>query len=504
TNQRGVEGEGVGVIQADAWHAAGFTGEGLRIGVLDLGFAGYEELLGEDLPENVPLKTFGWYDESEVHGTACAEIVHEVAPGAELVFAWYDGADASFGEAVEWLLAQDVDIITHSAGGVISPRDGTGWDAQVVDEVVAKGILWVNSAGNEADVHHRGTFTDTDGDGYHEFAPGEEMLAVYMWNYLRIYLLWDDNWTRPTQDYDLLIVDEDQNILARADDAQDGSEGQRPAEWVGIESDESVIYIMVQVYESDHPVTFDLFVSGPSAEIVAAVPQYSVTAPGDATGALTVGATEWDDDSLAYYSSQGPTNDERLKPEISAPAGVSGATYGPREFDGTSASTPHVAGAAALVWQAHPEFSRQQVVDFLISASRDLGPTGPDTGYGYGRLLLPPPGDEVIPPVTPGPGPSTTTPSPEVPVTPTSVAFVTPQPTTVLEDDDDEDGGVSLALIGLLIGGMGLGGMGLLLVSGLLFIRSRRAHQATTQPRPSYIPPPPPPSPQRRAGPPDA
>ncbi len=82
-----IEGEGITVIGADAWHQAGFTGAGLRIGVLDLGFAGYQDLLSVELPDDVAITTFGWYDDEEVHGAACAEIVHEVAPGAELLLA---------------------------------------------------------------------------------------------------------------------------------------------------------------------------------------------------------------------------------------------------------------------------------------------------------------------------------------------------------------------------------------------------------------------------------
>ena len=176
------------------WHQANVTGAGLRVGVLDLGFANYEDLLGVELPDAVSLATFGWTDEEEVHGTACAEIIHEVAPGAELFFAWYDGSDAAMGEAVDWLLEQGVDIVSHSASGLIGPRDGTEWDAQLVDELAAQGILWVNSSGNEGLAHYRGLFTDQDSNGFHEFAPGEEALALYNDGYVNVALSWEDDW----------------------------------------------------------------------------------------------------------------------------------------------------------------------------------------------------------------------------------------------------------------------------------------------------------------------
>ncbi len=469
-DQQGVIGEGVGTIGADTWHAAGYTGAGIRIGVLDLGFAGHEELLGRELPASAPLATFGWYDPEEVHGTACAEIIHEVAPDAELFFAWYDGADAAFGEAVEWLLSHDVQIISHSAGGVYSPRDGTGWDSSLVDDLSAQDVLWVNSAGNEADVHYRTRFNDSDGDGYHNFAPDQILLPIANWRYVEVYLLWDDDWNRPTRDYELLLLNAAGDILGSSQDLQNGQPGQHPVEWVAVESRDDFIYAAVQVYDDGgQPATFDLFAQGPGVALLEPVPQYSITSPGDAMGSLTVGAVEWHNETLAYYSSQGPTTDGRLKPEISAPTAVSGISYGNSGFDGTSASAPHVAGAAALVWQAHPQFTRQEVVDYLLAHTVDLGPAGADTGYGYGRLSLPPaPHAAFVPPPTPPTG--------EIPPVP----VVTPGPAS---------GGASnldwaLPLIGLLIGGFTLGGLGLLGLGGVLFVAGRRAAR-----RPPYVPP---------------
>lgn len=478
TEQGGDEGQGVGVIDADAWHQQGITGAGLRIGVLDLGFAGYEELLGVELPDDVPLATFGWYDSEEVHGTACAEIIHEVAPDADLFFAWYDGSDAAFGEAVDWLMAQGVQIISHSAGGIVSPRDGSGWDAQLVDSLAAQGILWVNAAGNEGDVHYRDTFLDEDGNGFHEFAPGEEQLIVYNWDsYLEVYLVWEDDWDSPTQDYELFLVDENGQTLASSEEPQDGTPGQTPAEGVAFETDEEVVYIMVQSYVTDAPVTFDIFVQG-DGELADPSPAYTVNSPGDAVGSLTVGAAEWKDDDLASYSSQGPTLDERLKPEISAPTGVSVATYGKYPFDGTSSSTPHVAGAAALIWQAYPQWTRQEVIDYLLEASKDLGPAGPDTGFGYGRLQLPAPpeGVAVAPFPTqeqPVPEDATLQPLP----TPTSVVFVTPEVTPA--PGTGREGGrlVGAVLLGVIVLGLGAVGFLLVVIAGFLWMRGRRVQK---------------------------
>ena len=511
-----IEGEGVGVIDADAWQDAGITGAGLRIGVLDLGFAGYEDLLGEELPDSVTLEVFGSdFDDSapmeqRVHGTACAEIIHEIAPDAELVFAMYDGSVIAFEEAADWLVSQDVDIISHSAGGVFDPRDGTWWMAQKVDEISAKGILWVNAAGNEALSHHRGEFTDTDGDGRHEFPSGYEALAAIGSGYIQVGLMWDEAWDRATQDYQLYVYDEGGELLGSSLRPQSGEDRQWPIEVVQAYSGGDVVYIVVTVESATRPVTFDIFVRGGQVDYPTA--SYSVSSPADAASSLSVGAVNWSDDSLANYSSQGPTPDGRLKPEISAPTNVKDASYGGlgMTFTGTSAACPHVAGAAALVWQAYPDFTRQDVGVFLMNNALDLGPSGVDTGYGYGRLELPDssglavspePTVEPLPTDTPLPG-TTSVPAPTKPPKPTSPPepSVTPVENYIVPTQvrvtPQPPGGADLTLlagVGVVVIGLGCGGVLLLFVGFIgLIVLIRRGRRARQRPMPVPMAPPPP------------
>ena len=70
----------------------------------------------------------------------------------------------------------------------------------------------------------------------------------------------------------------------------------------------------------------------------------------NSNGAMTVGAIDPAlGTTIANYSSEGPTNDSRIKPDISAAACVESQTFDPGCFNGTSAATPVVAGGAALV-----------------------------------------------------------------------------------------------------------------------------------------------------------
>ncbi len=393
--QGGTQGQGVNVTQADKWHEQGITGQGVKVGVLDLGFGGYEQLLGTELPENVVIKAFGdpYNLDEEVHGTACAEIVHEMAPDAELYLAYYDGSDAAMGEAVEWLMSQGVDIITNSTGSNgTTPMDGSGFAAELVDKARNAGIFWVNAAGNEADVHWRGPFNDSDGNNIHEFSPDNELLpfmapAGYP---VQIVLSWDD-WQNIDQDYDLILTTRDGDILATSEETQDGQRGREPIEGFDYEFDEEGVYALaIQNYEGNArgDATFDIFINGGLIHPDFAMPERSLSSPSDARGAFAVGAVNWADDVLEPYSSQGPTADGRLKPDLAAPSVVDSASYAPEAFNGTSAATPHVAGALALILQLFPDFTPDDLTQFLDDRAKDLGDPGPDNQFGAGRLNL--------------------------------------------------------------------------------------------------------------------
>jgi hypothetical protein len=104
----------------------------------------------------------------------------------------------------------------------------------------------------------------------------------------------------------------------------------------------------------------------------------TVGSPGAADAALTVGAVDGAD-HLADFSSRGPRLvDDALKPEITAP-GVNvlaaRSQYAPGEgsymtLSGTSMATPHVAGAAALLAAAHPDWDGAKLKDALVSTAK--------------------------------------------------------------------------------------------------------------------------------------
>jgi hypothetical protein len=108
----------------------------------------------------------------------------------------------------------------------------------------------------------------------------------------------------------------------------------------------------------------------------------TVESPGTAARAITVGAVD-SDDTLADFSSLGPVPQNwTIKPDLLAPGveisstvPTSGEVSDPTGYlplDGTSMATPHVAGAAALLRQLHPDWTPDQVKGALMSTALDL------------------------------------------------------------------------------------------------------------------------------------
>jgi bacillopeptidase F len=120
----------------------------------------------------------------------------------------------------------------------------------------------------------------------------------------------------------------------------------------------------------------------------------TVGIPGACPQALTVGATDKNDD-LAYFSSRGPSTWKSgaiIKPTVSAPgvdviSTIPGGGY--KAYSGTSMATPHVAGLAALVVQAVPNVTIENVQKLIIAGATHLGSdeaNEPNNQFGAGRI----------------------------------------------------------------------------------------------------------------------
>lgn len=121
----------------------------------------------------------------------------------------------------------------------------------------------------------------------------------------------------------------------------------------------------------------------------------SITDPGNAEAAITVGATHRSEPhtyGVSYFSSRGPTGDGRNKPDLVAPGEkiLAPIPDGDSDYmDGTSMAAPHVSGAAAMLLARHRELIGQPSVvkDILCRTATDLGRKREFQGHGLVDIL---------------------------------------------------------------------------------------------------------------------
>ena len=387
--------EGVAQLFSNgAWSDLGITGEGVRVAVIDVGFEGYKQLLGEELP----LYTDGsglvgpW--EEDNHGTAVAEIIHDVAPGAEISLYSFE-TELEFRQLLQKFVegAYQADVINASVGfDNVWHADGSSPYTQAVNAVVEAGMFYIAAAGNEAENYRWGTLSDIDGNGYLEI-DGDEGTWVAAGRYgsefwAEVSLRWSDGMESSANDLDLLITNESDTVeCGRSENPQEGLDN--PFEYVSCELDSSWGLAWIADYSeggADGKTAWLYSYSGIDSSQM--VQSGSLTLPADAEGALTVGAYVPEGDTIAWYSSQGPTEDGRVKPDLVAPSGVSTESFGTRAAHGTSFSAPHLAGLAALVLEQKPSYSVESLREYLLSQTRDLGVPGPDSVFGVGAVSV--------------------------------------------------------------------------------------------------------------------
>ncbi len=111
-----------------------------------------------------------------------------------------------------------------------------------------------------------------------------------------------------------------------------------------------------------------------------------VTAPGTYPSAITVGALT-DENEVAAFSGRGRSLAYEVKPEVVAPGtGITSTvpSGGWARKTGTSMATPHVAGVAALLLQARPDLTPQDIKDILKRTATPLSSQVPDPDSGWG------------------------------------------------------------------------------------------------------------------------
>ncbi len=431
--------------QGDTTHRAGearlffgLTGAGVTIGVLSNGVASLaaEQANGELGPVTVLPGQAGTGNE----GTAMLEIVHDLAPGAQLFFATAFTSQASFAQNVLDLRTAGCDIIVDDVGYY---REAVFQDdnvAQSVDTVTAAGALYFSSAGNEGNKDDNtsgvweGDFSDSGtgtlgtvtltGGTVHDFGAGttNDQLTVSNGG-APIGLFWSDQLGASGNDYDLYILDAGLTTVVNAStNVQDGNDdpvelssispaaGRRlvifrktgaATRALHLNSFRGRLAINTTGQTHGHSSAVEAFsvAATPAAGAIGGPPNPTGPFPLPFNGTNLSEVFTSDGPRRIFYNPDGTpitpgnllfgTNGGTLlqKPEITAADGVATGVSGFNPFFGTSAAAPHAAAIAALLKSANGALTPAQIRTALTSSAIDIESAGVDRDTGAGIVM---------------------------------------------------------------------------------------------------------------------
>jgi len=388
-----VTSQGVEITGATDMHALNNAGAGVKIGIIDLGFASYTSAQASgDLPLNLSITDYTGNGVGGInHGTNVAEIVYDMAPAADLYLAKVE-TSIQLENAVNDMKAQGINIINHSVAWFGAAfYDGTGPLCNITDSAELAGIQWFNAMGNSRTAHYLSTFSDTDSDSRHNFSSSDNVNTVSLnqGSFFTLILNWD-NYASYDVDYNLYLYNGDPDaggsLVASSQNVQNGRRNSAPPyEIISYQAPTTATYYIVvtKANSSDVDLPLSLFTTGPSLGV--RTYSSSLSQPADCNSVVSVGAVNLSDGAEGF-SSEGPTTDGRNKPEISAPDRT--VTSLSTSFIGTSGASPHAAGAAAILLSQNPAYTLDDIKSSLINSSHDVLTTGFDYRTGYGRISL--------------------------------------------------------------------------------------------------------------------
>ena len=352
------------------------AGTDVEVGVIDKGFDDSNEYLTGNIAES---RSFRENTGDTYHGTSVAEIVARIAPESRLYLATINsGTDTE--AAIQYLVDQDVDIIVMSLS-FLEDDDGKHFLTNEMKQARQNGVLFVTSAGNQADNHWEGEFRSTDGDEYHDWVDSDELNCLRdcqsdVSGSIIIRLDWkdDDDGSR----YQAVLFDPvTEEVITRSDDASqyDGNTA-----FLSVTLDDQPADLAIKHVAGPAGDEIEISVFGP--QLQHAVERSSLLAPADVPESTAVAAYEPDRERIAPYSSQGPTDTGQQGVTIT---GRTNLELSSGLFDGTSAAAPYVAGVAALIQDAsQSELMATELEAALTETATDIGQPGPEPVSGAG------------------------------------------------------------------------------------------------------------------------
>ena len=406
-------------------------GTGIGIGVISDGVRSLADRQASgDVPARVTVLP-GEEGEGD-EGTALLEIVHDLAPGAELYFATGYGGEARMAENIEALCEAGANVIVDDIGYSTEAVFQDGIIAGGVNAAVADGCFFFSAGGNDGNLTN-GTSSVWEGDyaagstlvvdgetvgARHDFGGGVEANALSDYGDGSIVLQWADPLGVSTNDYDLFVINKDGDVIESSTNTQDGT--QDPIEFIPHVHLSGRSVVVVRVSGVDRYLRVQVF--GGRLTIATAGNMYGHPAVENAIGVAMVdvrtaagtGGVFNGNESVRRANSDGPrriffqpdgtaitagnfssTGGQLLeKPDLAAATCVTTATPGFSTFCGTSSAAPHAAAIAALMLEAAGGPNQVTLAELRTgmttgTAVLDIEATGVDRDSGAGIVMAP-------------------------------------------------------------------------------------------------------------------
>jgi subtilisin-like proprotein convertase family protein len=413
----------------------GTDGTGVRVGVLsDSDDFKEQSIASGDLPADTVTVPGQSGRPGSGEGTAMMEIVHDLAPGAQLFFATAFTSPESFAENIRTLrFAYHCDIIIDDVIYYFESPFQDDIIAQAVDDVAADGALYFSSAGNEGN-EADGTSGTWEGD-FLTAGPNATLAALPSGYVLHnwgdgvisnriglgggpLILHWSDpgSLANPASgnDYDIFVLDHNlRNVLVASTDIQDGTG--LPFEYLGFNlSADLRVVVAKHLGAADRAIRVLLFNgelalatggatyghgTAKGAMGVAAVDVAEAAGgefiPGNTTPVELYSADGWRQmfykrdntrirGGVTFGSGGGET---RIKPDLAAADGVKTtlpSSSGLNPFFGTSAAAPHAGAVAALLKSAVPTAAAAKIRAAMLAGAVDIAAQDTDHQSGKG------------------------------------------------------------------------------------------------------------------------
>ena len=336
-------------------------------------------------------------------GRALAQIIHDIAPGAELSFHTFIGGggkdsidtnDSSYAEAVNSLVESGVDIIVDDAQfSTTIFQDGKA--AQAVKKAISEGVVYVPAAGNNSNISYESEFRPGERFSIedlafeaHDFDPGnkvdlfQDIQVSKEDTVINPLLSWDEPIDNATSAYEMFLLSSpelpnENNIVSFSTIPNEAALDDPLRELAYTPQEDEELYLLIAKQtdpnstDSSNRIKWISAANGADRTtdyeyIDEDAVNNTVFGPANSEGSITVGATDIENPlQPREYSSQGgspilfDSEGNRLnepivrdKPNVFAVDGVSTA-FDPETpfnpFNGTSAAAPHVAGIVALM-----------------------------------------------------------------------------------------------------------------------------------------------------------